>query len=61
MVSSPDWNTGARGRRDDRGDYVARRDTAYRGLKEKLLAAHRGEIKTVLDPGGERQGSDGNS
>jgi ATP-dependent Lon protease len=31
------------------------------GLKEKLLAAHRGGIRMVLDPGRQHQGSRGDS
>jgi ATP-dependent Lon protease len=38
------------GRRDDRGDHPARRCAGHRRLKEKLLAALRGGIKTVLIP-----------
>ena len=35
---------------DDRRDHAARARAADRGLKEKILAAHRGGVKTVLIP-----------
>ncbi len=45
-----DRHSGARGCGDDGRNHVARRGAADRRLKEKLLAAHRGGIKTVLIP-----------